>query len=541
MNRTLQQATITLYVALSLGVGMLGIYALHKAPVFYSGSEMITESSDFQIKKVGSVSLTPSDIWKLPVFSSPKAERKWWKTQQQIHQEISGKSSVMLEIVRSGNPLEQLEVAIDETPITEVIKKLGVIYVVGLIYLISAISVFRRHLTTAGFLCAFFLGSTALYLISVAPVVHRLLFMDYDLLRLLVGLFFISSTGQLAIVHFSVIFPSKKHFLKTYSWFPAIFYGYSILISILYLLGIIALATTLPFLIIWIMFMLASFAFSLKSEADPFMKRQARNGFIAATLVVIFFIISVVLPLNIEGTLINNFALFSLMLPFALIASLDNHYLYHQRLDAERESQIEKARIHRELHDTALNDLASISIIAEGAQRFLLKEPDKVRNRLKQVMNIATETSNQLRHFLWVIDDRKSRWSDVVETLRKTGYDLLSTSNIGFDLYAELAFLKDSRPTPAIKHAIHKIYREAIMNIIKHAHATQVTATITINGYTICIAIEDDGSGFEKDTIKDTSFGLANIKKRVEEIGGQLEIKTVVGKGTRFFVEIPIT
>ena len=476
---------------------------------------------------------------KLPEFTSSKNEKKWWQTQQQIQRAINGKDTVKIEITREGSPPEQLEAAVDKMSVEEVLKKLSVIYVVGLIYLLTAISVFRRHVSTAGFLCAFFLVSTALYLISIAPVVHRPLFMNYDLLRFFISLFFVSSTGQMAIVHFSIIFPSKKHFLSAYPWFPAIFYGYSVLISVLYLFGVIALATTLPFLIIWILFMLASFAHSLVREVDPFMKKQSRNGFFAAMLVVIFFVLSVVLPWDIEGSLINNFALFSLMLPFALIASMDNNYLYHQRLKAEQESETEKARIHRELHDTALNDLASISIIAEGAQRFLSDEPERARKRLLQIKGIATETSHQLRNFLWVIDDKKNSWIDVVELLRKTGYDLLNPQNIGFDFHAGPILLQTTSPGPAIKHDIHRIFREAIMNIVKHADAKMVKVTITVVGHNICFEINDDGSGFDQDTIKNTSFGLSNIQRRVDEIGGKLFIDSQPGIGTRIMIEMP--
>lgn len=541
MNRTLQRAILTLYIFLCMGVGIFGFYALHSTPLFYSGSEVITDKTDYQIKKIGTVSLMPTDIWKIPVFTSPMDEKKWWVTQQKLDQAIEGKKSVTLEIIRHGSNTELMETSIRELPVKEVFKKLSEIYVVALIYILTAISVFRRHPTTAGFLCTFFLVSTALYLISIAPVVHRPLFMSYEQLRLLISIFFISSTGQLAIVHFSIIFPSRTHFLKNYSWFPAVFYGYSVLISALYLFGIIALVTTLPFLIMWILVMLASFAHSMVREPDPFMKRQARNGFLAAALVVIFLVVSVVIPLNIEGTLINNFALFSLMLPFALIASLDNHYLYHQRLNFEKESHNEKARIHRELHDTALNDLASISIIAEGAQRFISKEPNRVQSRLEQIKDIATETSNQLRNFLWVIDDRKSSWSDVIEMLRKTGYDLLNPLNIGFDLYVEHALLETIQPTPAIKHALHKIFREAVMNVIKHANAKMVAASITIKGKTVAITIEDDGCGFENNTIREAGYGLVNIKKRIDEIGGHLDIETQMGEGTRLLVELPIS
>ena len=531
---------MSLYTLLCIGVGILGVYALYTAPTFYKNSHIVQETSDFRVTKVGNTQLMPSDLWKLPIFTSPKDEKKWWEIQHFVGHIIEDQSDVVIEVVGDLSAPEQLEVTIDNLPMTEVLHRLGLIYIVALIYLLTAISVYRRHSSTSGFLCAFFLATTALYLICIAPVVHRPLFMNYALLRFLVILFFISSTGQLAIVHFSLVFPFRKRFLSIYPWVPLIFYGYSILISLLYIFGVIALATTLPLLGVWIMIMLGAFAHSLTSEADPFMKKQARNGIMAAILVVFFIVISMAVPWNISGGLVNNFALFSLMLPFALIASLDNNYLYQQRLISEHASQREKARIHRELHDTALNDLASISIISEGAQRFLSNESEKVRNRLRQIKDIATETSNQLRNFLWVIDDRKSSWPDLVEMLRKTGYDLLSPLNIAFDLQVERILMSSKPPTPAVKHAIHKIYQETIMNIIKHASSTTVRAKITINGKILSLEIEDNGIGFDQEEVESTSFGLENIRKRVDEISGNLCIETQPGMGTRIIVELPI-
>jgi two-component system NarL family sensor kinase len=124
--------------------------------------------------------------------------------------------------------------------------------------------------------------------------------------------------------------------------------------------------------------------------------------------------------------------------------------------------------------------------------------------------------------------------------LRKTGYDLLSPLNIAFDLQVERILMSSKPPTPAVKHAIHKIYQETIMNIIKHASSTTVRAKITINGKILSLEIEDNGIGFDQEEVESTSFGLENIRKRVDEISGNLCIETQPGMGTRIIVELPI-
>src|SRR5690606_38475560 len=117
-------------------------------------------------------------------------------------------------------------------PAGEIASRLGLIYIVATIYIFAAISVFRHHRRVAGFLCAFFLSSTALYLVSIAPVVHRPIALNPELMQLFIYTFFVASTGQISIVHFSMVFPERKRVLERYPWLPGGFSAYAALISV---------------------------------------------------------------------------------------------------------------------------------------------------------------------------------------------------------------------------------------------------------------------------------------------------------------------
>lgn len=540
MNARLQWALLALLITASLVMAAVGVWALRHSPTLFFDDKPITLREGIQITHIDEIRIHPTDLWKLPTFTSPKDEEQWWEAQHRFSQLLHGQDHAIIEFKDRLQTSWQIVADIRRLSLPEAVERLALVYIVCIIYLSSSVTVFRRHANMAGFLCAFFLASTALYMISVAPVIHRPLFMDPLWLGVLIKVFFVASTGQISLVHFAMVFPERKRILVENGWLVAALYGYALLISVLYLYGMISLATTLPFLFVWIFVMLAAVAHSMFTASDEFMRKQIRMTFFALLLVSAFFIISIVFPWSMESSLINNVALFSLILPFSLILSLDNQRLYLDRIAVEVNSRKEKERIHRELHDTVLNDLASISIVTEGAHRFLDQDPLLVRQRLRQIRDYTKDASRQLRNFLWVIDDRQNTWNDVIDSLRRLGYDLLGHKQIAFEMetYGDQSAAPD--PSPAVKHTIYQIFREALINITKHARASQVLATVTFGHACAVIVIADDGQGFDVDKVEGSSYGLKNIRQRIAEVNGELVIRSRPGAGSQIIVQLPL-
>ena len=95
-----------------------------------------------------------------------------------------------------------------------------------------------------------------------------------------------------------------------------------------------------------------------------------------------------------------------------------------------------------------------------------------------------------------------------------------------------------------IRVSLYRIAQEALNNVVKHAHAGHATLrlhsqdgdTVNTTKVRILFEIEDDGSGFDPDSIPPNHFGLANIRERAESIGAQVIILSQVGRGTQIRV-----
>jgi PAS domain S-box-containing protein len=96
-----------------------------------------------------------------------------------------------------------------------------------------------------------------------------------------------------------------------------------------------------------------------------------------------------------------------------------------------------------------------------------------------------------------------------------------------------------------IKVVLFKAVRELLTNIIKHAKARTVKVGIAKQNTDVMVTVEDDGAGFDVSKLglpsgTEGGFGLFSIKERLEYIGGQLEIESSPGKGTRIVMTAPV-
>lgn len=89
--------------------------------------------------------------------------------------------------------------------------------------------------------------------------------------------------------------------------------------------------------------------------------------------------------------------------------------------------------------------------------------------------------------------------------------------------------------------------RELLINVAKYAKTREAWVNISRKADTLFLAVEDQGVGFDcapnsiADISQNSSFGLFNIRQRINHLGGELEIESAPGCGTRATIRIPLT
>ena len=90
--------------------------------------------------------------------------------------------------------------------------------------------------------------------------------------------------------------------------------------------------------------------------------------------------------------------------------------------------------------------------------------------------------------------------------------------------------------------AIFRIFQETLTNVIRHANATQVKASLRKYASKLVLIIRDNGKGITKEEISDPkAFGLIGMRERARFWGGEVKIKGTRGIGTTVVVTVPLT
>jgi signal transduction histidine kinase len=106
--------------------------------------------------------------------------------------------------------------------------------------------------------------------------------------------------------------------------------------------------------------------------------------------------------------------------------------------------------------------------------------------------------------------------------------------------------LKDISLGADLRREIYLIFKECVNNLAKHSGATETEFAVRLENENLIIAIKDNGRGFDvgqKSNGKQNGFGgngLGNMKKRAKKCGGELQIDSEIGNGTKIVLEIPI-
>ncbi len=194
----------------------------------------------------------------------------------------------------------------------------------------------------------------------------------------------------------------------------------------------------------------------------------------------------------------------------------------------------ERKRIASELHDGLGSLMSTVKINLDTVQHQLTNSDTQL---LSNSISLVDEVCSDLRTIshnmmpgILVQLGLKAAINDFI-----TKVDENNTFNIAFECIELNTRLKDT-----IEIIIYRVIQEAVNNITKHANAKNVNIQIMKDDLSISLIIEDDGKGFNPNTIK-KGLGLKNIISRITYLGGKTVFESNSGKGCTIVIEIPLS
>jgi len=213
-------------------------------------------------------------------------------------------------------------------------------------------------------------------------------------------------------------------------------------------------------------------------------------------------------------------------------------YYLRQVLQAQEE---ERKRLARELHDDASQQILllthGIDNLASKIEQYL---PEELRDDLGKLHGVSQQTYDSIKRYAQALRPRILDDLGLVPAIKWLAQEVHDLSGI------EIEVQTDTIPqlAPEIQLVLFRIVQEATNNIARHSGASEARVVLKCEGDEVNVTITDNGKGFElpkqlSDFTRRGKLGLTGMAERAQLIGGELDVSSQEGKGTRLTVRVP--
>jgi signal transduction histidine kinase len=209
-------------------------------------------------------------------------------------------------------------------------------------------------------------------------------------------------------------------------------------------------------------------------------------------------------------------------------------------LSRQRAVELERSRIARDIHDDLGANLTQIALLSELA-RTDLDQPEQAQSHLQQIFTTTGALARQLDEIVWAITPSNDTLEEFASYVSKYAQDCLRVAGIRCRLEVPES-LPACPMSSAERHDLFLAAKEALHNVVKHAHADEVRLRLKINHSELALEIEDNGKGLngESADARPRGHGLQNMQNRLSHVGGTFAQQSRPGSGTLVRLALPL-
>jgi PAS domain S-box-containing protein len=200
---------------------------------------------------------------------------------------------------------------------------------------------------------------------------------------------------------------------------------------------------------------------------------------------------------------------------------------------AELATAQERDRIARDLHDTVIQQLFAVGMSLQSLHGTIV-DPAHAE-RLEWAVDELDRTIREVRSVIFGLQSPRGDGglrSQVMYLAREASRPL------GFEPRVRFSGLVDTGISEAVGEQLVLATREALANVVRHAHANAADVRITVDGDTVRLVVTDDGAGITPGN--PPGHGLRNLEERAAALGGTLAVTSAPGAGTTVEWRVPV-
>src|SRR5213078_1331986 len=196
----------------------------------------------------------------------------------------------------------------------------------------------------------------------------------------------------------------------------------------------------------------------------------------------------------------------------------------------------ERNRLARDIHDTLAQGFTGVIVQLEALEDAIACCRRKEANQhLRSAGELARRSLNEARRSVHALRPQALQGGNFWEALK----GIIKNTTAGTALHTSFSLRGKMHHLPLTwqENLLH-IGQEALTNSLRYAHPRNFDTRLTFNTKELRLELRDDGDGF-KIKARPDGFGLAGMRERVQQMGGNLTISSARGKGTKIAVTVP--
>ena len=217
---------------------------------------------------------------------------------------------------------------------------------------------------------------------------------------------------------------------------------------------------------------------------------------------------------------------------FGTITVVQRQKLAKRQKEFEKHKAIEQTRatIASDLHDDIGSTLSSVQFMSSFAMQAIDNSSPDAKQWVQKIETNTGDLLQSIRDIVWTLNPANDNAADIILRMKHFATEILEPKNIQFtfNVTPEAEQYLDAM---IAKRNVYLIYKEVLNNAAKYADAAQVSISLEMHNEKLKLVIADIGKGFDVTALASGS-GLKNIKKRAENINGELTITSSENLGT---------
>jgi signal transduction histidine kinase len=274
-------------------------------------------------------------------------------------------------------------------------------------------------------------------------------------------------------------------------------------------------------------------------ETGQFLATHLGYGFLALVLTHLFRDVG---PWSVAAFLVPILVARQMLIRGVAISQLTEQLRRRERLLEKLSDRIvderrdERLRLAGDLHDDILQALTRVWLSARVLERRQAPSGD-VSDDLTDLIGASDASIEALRRLIHGLRQTATGSGGLIPTLEGLVRDL----RLEWRAKIEVRLPKQLELEPTTQFTAYQFAREALINSLKHAHASSVTVSADVEEEELTVEVTDDGVGFDAQSVDSSMhFGLGLMQERVRRQGGTVTIQTAPGKGTTIQAKLPL-